>query len=128
FLEQNYIVLGSWPLALTAYNHGTAGMRRAREQMGTSDITTIVRNYSSRSFGFASRNFYVAFLAALEIDANPEKFFGPVKRNPVDSSRVVVLPSFVPASQIAAALELDRDMLRKLNPSLLPAVWNGSRH
>src|SRR5262249_28544918 len=36
FLEQNYIVLGSWPLALTAYNHGTAGMRRAQEQLGTS--------------------------------------------------------------------------------------------
>ena len=127
FLEQNYIVLGSWPLALTAYNHGTAGMRRAQEQMGTSDITEIVRNYSSRSFGFASRNFYVAFLAALEIDANPDKFFGPVKRNPVDSSRVVVMPNFVPASQIAAALDLDRDVLRKLNPSLLPSVWNGSR-
>lgn len=128
FLEQNYIVLRSWPLALTAYNHGTAGMRRAQEQMGTSDIATIVRNYSSRSFGFASRNFYVAFLAALEIDANPEKFFGPVKRNAVDSSRIVVMPSFVPASRIAAALDLDRDVLRKLNPSLLPSVWSGSRH
>lgn len=128
FLEQNYIVLRSWPLALTAYNHGTAGMRRAQEQMGTSDITTIVRNYSSRSFGFASRNFYVAFLAALEIDANPEKFFGPVKLNPVDNSRIVVMPNFVPASQIAAALDLDRDVLRKLNPSLLSSVWNGSRH
>lgn len=128
FLEQNYIVLGSWPLALTAYNHGTAGMRRAQEQMGTSDITTIVRNYSSRSFGFASRNFYVAFLAALEIDANPDKFFGPVKRNPLDSSRIVVMPNFVPASQIAASLDLERDVLRKLNPSLLPSVWSGSRH
>ena len=82
FLEQNYIVLGSWPLALTAYNHGPAGMRRAQEQLGTSDITTIVRKYNSRSFGFASRNFYVAFLAALEIDADPDKFFGPIRRNP----------------------------------------------
>lgn len=128
FLEQNYIVLGSWPLALTAYNHGTAGMRRAQEQMGTSDIATIVRRYNSRTFGFASRNFYVAFLAALEIDADPERFFGPVKRSPVDNSRAVVMPKFVPASQIAAALDVDRDVLRKLNPSLLPSVWNGSRH
>lgn len=128
FLEHNYIVLGSWPLALTAYNHGTAGMRRAQEQLGTSDIATIVRNYSSRSFGFASRNFYVAFLAAVEIDANPGKFFGPVKLNAIDNSRIVVMPNFVPASQIAAALDLERDVLRKLNPSLLPSVWNGSRH
>ncbi len=36
---------------------------------------SIVRNYKSPSFGFASRNFYVSFLAALEIDRNPEKYF-----------------------------------------------------
>lgn len=128
FLEQNYIVLDSWPLALTAYNHGTAGMRRAKEAMGTSDITTIVRNYTSRTFGFASRNFYVAFLAALEIDANPEKFFGPVKLNPVDNSQVLVMGGYMPAAQLASALQMDREALRRLNPSLLPSVWNGTRH
>ncbi|HVF16649.1 MAG TPA: LysM peptidoglycan-binding domain-containing protein [Steroidobacteraceae bacterium] len=128
FLEQNYIVLGSWPLALTAYNHGTAGMRRAQEQMGTSDIAVIARKYQSRSFGFASRNFYVAFLAALEIDQDPEKFFGPVQRHPVDNSRVVELPNFIPVSRIAKALDLETDSLRRLNPSLLPGVWNGTRH
>lgn len=128
FLEQNYIVLGSWPLALTAYNHGPGGMRRAKEQLGTSDIVTIVRKYNSRTFGFASRNFYVAFLAALEIDANPEKFFGPIKRDPPDTSVTLEMPAFVPSSSVAAALGLERDELRRLNPSLLPPVWNGSRH
>ena len=128
FLEQNYIVLGSWPLALTAYNHGTAGMRRAQEQLGTSDITTIVRHYDSRTFGFASRNFYVAFLAAVEIDANPQKFFGPVRLDPVDNSHILVMAGYMPATQLAAALQVDREALRRLNPSLLPPVWNGSRH
>lgn len=127
FLEQNYIVLGSWPLALTAYNHGTAGMRRAQEQLGTSDITTIVRNYDGRTFGFASRNFYVAFLAALEIDADPQKFFGPVKLDPVDDSRVLVMSGYMPVSALSTALQVDRERLRRLNPSLLPSVWNGSR-
>jgi membrane-bound lytic murein transglycosylase D len=128
FLEQNYIVLGAWPLALTAYNHGPGGMRRAQEQLGTSDIVTILRKYNSRTFGFASRNFYVAFLAALEIDQNPEKFFGPIRRHPVDNSIVLTVPAYVPASRITAALDLDRDQLKRLNPSLLPSVWNGSRH
>jgi membrane-bound lytic murein transglycosylase D len=127
FLQQNYIVLGSWPLALTAYNHGAAGMRRAQQQLGTSDIATIVRNYSSRTFGFASRNFYLAFLAALEIDSDPEKFFGKIQRNPVDDSQVVVMTDFIPANRLAAALELDRETLRRLNPALLPSVWSGSR-
>jgi membrane-bound lytic murein transglycosylase D len=128
FLEQNYLVLGSWPLALTAYNHGTAGMRRAKEEMGTSDIAVIARKYRSRTFGFASRNFYVAFLAALEIDQNPEKFFGPLKLATPDNSRVIEMPSYLPASRIATALEVEMDVLRRLNPSLLSPVWSGARH
>ncbi|HEY7641201.1 MAG TPA: LysM peptidoglycan-binding domain-containing protein [Steroidobacteraceae bacterium] len=128
FMEQNYIVLGSWPLAVTAYNHGPGGMKRAQEQLGTSDIVTIVRKYNSRSFGFASRNFYVAFLAALEIDQDPDKFFGSIRRNAPDSSIILEVPAFLPASRIANVLELDRDELKRLNPSLLPSVWRGARH
>ena len=44
------------------------GMRRAREQLGTDDIVQIVRHYQSRTFGFASRNYYCSFLAALRLD------------------------------------------------------------
>jgi membrane-bound lytic murein transglycosylase D len=127
FLNVNYSILGSWPLALTAYNHGAGGMRRAKELMGTDDIVTIVRNYQSRTFGFASRNFYVSFLAALEIDRNTERFFGRVERAPPDSSRVVRLPYYVPAQALERALGADRDMLRSLNLSLLDPVWNGQR-
>jgi membrane-bound lytic murein transglycosylase D len=72
-LAYNYRVLGSWPLALTAYNHGAAGMRRAKESVGTDDFVKINRTYNSRTFGFASRNFFPSFLAALTIDENPEK-------------------------------------------------------
>jgi membrane-bound lytic murein transglycosylase D len=127
FLNVNYSILGSWPLALTAYNHGAGGMRRAKELMGTDDIVTIVRNYQSRSFGFASRNFYVSFLAALEIDRNSERYFGRIERAPPDSSRVVRLPYYVPAQSLERALGTDRDMLRALNLSLLDPVWSGQR-
>jgi len=127
FLEQNYSILGKWPLALTAYNHGPAGMRRAVDKLGTDDIAVIVRKYESRTFGFASRNFYLAFLAALEIDNNPEKFFGPIRRDAPDNSQIIVLPDYMPAASLASALGTDADLLKRLNPSLLPAVWNGTR-
>ena len=81
-LAYNYRVLGSWPLALTAYNHGAAGMRRAKETVGTDDFVKINRTYNSRTFGFASRNFFPSFLAALTIDENPEKYFGQLDRRP----------------------------------------------
>ena len=127
FLNINYAILGSWPLALTAYNHGAGGMRHARETMGTDDIVTIVRNYQSRTFGFASRNFYVSFLAALEIDRNPEKFFGHLEKAPGDASRVVRLPAAMPVQALEKAAGADRETLRALNLSLLDPVWTGRR-
>ena len=127
FLEQNYAILGSWPLALTAYNHGPAGMRRAQEQLGTSDIAVIARKYQSKTFGFASRNFYVAYLAALEIDQNPEKFFGNIRRNPLDDSQAIELPASTHVRTLAKAVDTSHDELRRLNPSLLSSVWNGAR-
>ena len=78
----NYRLLGTWPLAVTAYNHGPGGLRRAQDELGTSDIAVIVKRYQGATFGFASRNFYVAFLAALEVDRNAEKYFGPITRLP----------------------------------------------
>jgi membrane-bound lytic murein transglycosylase D len=66
-LADNYRLLKSWPVAITAYNHGTAGMQRAVQSLGTSDISTIVASYQSPSFGFASRNFYGELLAAIDV-------------------------------------------------------------
>lgn len=127
FLNINYSILGTWPLALTAWNHGAGGMRRAKEELGTDDITTIVRTYQGRTFGFASRNFYVSFLAALEVDRNVDRFFGPVERLPHDESRTVRLPALIPAQALERALGTDRETLQALNLALLDPVWSGRR-
>ena len=126
-LTFNYRLLGTWPLALTAYNHGAEGMRRAKDQLGTDDIVKIVRDYHSPSFGFASRNYYVSFLAALAVDRNPEKYFGPIKREPEARFREVTMPGFVTVSALTHALHMSADELRRLNPALLPACWEGRR-
>ncbi|HSY06967.1 MAG TPA: transglycosylase SLT domain-containing protein [Steroidobacteraceae bacterium] len=127
-LAYNYHLLGTWPLALTAYNHGAEGVRRAKETLGTDDIVTIVRKYKGRTFGFASRNFYVSFLAALEIDHNPEKYFGGIEPNREMKFQEVALPAFIQLSSLEHLLKIDQQRLQALNPALLPAVWNGQRH
>jgi membrane-bound lytic murein transglycosylase D len=126
-LAFNYRVLGTWPLALTAYNHGTAGVRRAKETLGTDDIVRIVRSYNSRTFGFASRNFYVSFLAALDIDRNPEKYFGPLQKQTEAHFQEVEVPAYVAASSLEHVLKIEPTELRELNPALLPAVWSGAQ-
>jgi len=81
-LKSNYEALGTWYLALNAYNSGRATMSRAVSAMGTSDIGVIINNYRGGVYGFASRNFVPSFLAALEIANNYPKYFGKVKRKP----------------------------------------------
>lgn len=127
-LAYNYRLLGSWPLALTAYNHGAEGVRRAKETLGTDDIVKIVRNYHGKTFGFASRNFYVSFLAALEIDRNPDKYFQGVERASEARFQEVIVPGFVQMSSLQRALKIDQQKLRELNPALLRSVWDGQRH
>jgi len=126
-LAYNYRVLGSWPLAITAYNHGAEGMRRARDQLGTDDIVRIVRNYRSPSFGFASRNYYASFLAALRLDRDPEKYFGAMQRRPAAPTQELTLPAPVRIDVLQHLLGIDTAQLRELNPALRPAVWNLQR-
>src|SRR6201996_8080299 len=127
-LAYNYRILGTWPLALTAYNHGAAGVRHAKETLGTDDIVKIVRQYNGRTFGFASRNFYVSFLAALEVDRNPEKYFGSIEKLSEARFQEVVVPGYVSIGSLERALKIDQQKLRDLNPALLRAVWDGQRH
>src|SRR6185437_2615307 len=126
-LAYNHRILGTWPLALTAYNHGVAGMRRAVETLGTTNIVTIVRNYQSRTFGFASRNFYVSFLAALKIDRDPQKYFGAIVPLREERFREVRVPAYVAIGPLERALAIDSETLHDLNPALRPAVWRGRR-
>lgn len=123
----NYRLLGSWPLAVTAYNHGPGGLKRAQDELGTNNIAVIVKHYQGATFGFASRNFYVAFLAALEVDRNAEKYFGPLTHLPETQSTVVTLPDYVAVDALARAFKADLGALRVLNPALRPPIWNKTR-
>ncbi len=123
----NYRLLGTWPLAVTAYNHGPGGLRRAQDELGSSNIEVIVKRYQGATFGFASRNFYVAFLAALEVDRNAEKYFGPLTHLPDTQSTVAIMPDYVPVDALARAFKADLGALRVLNPALRPPVWNKTR-
>ncbi len=123
----NYRLLGTWPLTVTAYNHGPGGLRRAQEQLGTSDIAVIVKRYQGATFGFASRNFYVSFLAALEVDRNAEKYFGPIAPLPDTQNTPVELPDYIAIGDLAKAFNADMGALKVLNPALRPPIWNGSR-
>jgi membrane-bound lytic murein transglycosylase D len=102
-------------------------MRRAKESVGTDDYVKINRTYSSRTFGFASRNFFPSFLAALTVDENPEKYFGALDRRPEQKFRELSMPAYVRLATLERTLEVDREQLRVLNPAWRPTIYNGTR-
>ena len=127
-LAYNYSITGNWPMAITAYNHGLSGARRAMRQFGDNAYAEILRNYNGRTFGFASRNFYVAFLAAKQVDLNVETYFpGLIPDRPVDYA-IVKLEAYIPAKELAAALKVTPKQLAAHNPALQATVWQGSKH
>jgi len=127
-LLANYRRTRSWPTAITAYNHGTAGMERAIRQLGTRDIGTIVHNYQSRSFGFASRNFYAEFLAAVEVSRNADQYFGVLERDPAEDLEAVPLDSYYAAATLIRVFGVGDATLREHNRALLAPVWNGQKY
>jgi membrane-bound lytic murein transglycosylase D len=127
-LQYNHSILKSWPLAITAYNHGLSGMRRAVRDTGTDDIGTIVRDYDGRLFGFASRNFYASFLAALDVSKDYRRYFGALTRRPADNLQRIELPAYFPAETLSKGFVVKTTTLQQLNPALQPAVWDGRKY
>ncbi|MEO8606187.1 MAG: transglycosylase SLT domain-containing protein [bacterium] len=125
FMRQNYNRLGTWPLAIKAWNHGPGGMARAVRETGTTDIATIIRNYHGPAFKFASRNFYPEFLAALHVERNYRKYFGDLPLRPPLQSEIVRLESSTSLTAAARCAGSDPWALAELNPSLLGAVQSG---
>ena len=124
-LAYNHRILGTWPLAITAYNHGLAGMLRAVRTVGTKNIGAIVLRYRTPMFGFASRNFYASFLAALYVDEHAHRYFGNLHELPEERFHELSLPGYVSMAALEKALDVPVARLRELNPALLPPVWDG---
>ena len=123
-LQDNYRELGTWPLAVTAYNHGRAGMRRAVRRLGTRDIVTIIRRYRGRTFKFASKNFYAEFLAAVHIMRDLERHLPHLRFDQLVRHEEISLTKRVAVSSLLRHSRVSRAELLTWNPALSRhAAW-----
>lgn len=125
FLKNNYKLLGSWPLALTAYNYGPAGMLRAKKAHGS--YTKIFSNYNKGHFKFASRNFYSEFLAAVNIAKRLEKD-PSITLEPPQRTLGFTLPAYISTPDLCRYFNISVDTLKKLNPALRRPVLQGKKY
>jgi membrane-bound lytic murein transglycosylase D len=124
-LKRNHAELQDWAMAITAYNHGLGGMKRARQALGTYE--NIFLHYHSRTFKFASRNFYPEFLAARHVAQNCQKYFGElIFEKPRKMTRFQTA-GYLCARTFVRNLQLDMDEFQILNPSLRSPVFNDQK-
>lgn len=121
-LKANYEQFGTWPLALSAYHHGNAGMARAVRQFGADDFGEIAIKYRSRSFGYYSRNYYAQFVAVAQLLREKQQEFAAVNRLPAVAFEEVGLERRMYLNEIAATLQIEPDALEALNPDLKKTV------
>ncbi len=124
FLQRNYTVLGSWPLALTAYNYGTSGMARAKKDKGSYE--KIFLEYQEGHFKFASRNFYPEFLAALRSARKLEQDPSLRRHTPVTTT-TIHLTNQTSLAAINRRFKVDGNTLKTLNPAIQDSVFQGKK-
>jgi membrane-bound lytic murein transglycosylase D len=121
-LKENRQILGNWPLAVTAYNHGTEGLFRAIDVVGTQDLAEIIRRYQSPTFGFASKNFYAEFLAAVDIAKNSEAHFPFLRPHPPWSFHEIEVKRTVSIQSVLKPAAISQSDFFEWNPALNPTV------
>ncbi len=89
-MEQNFKILKSWDLAITAYNSGTKHLVNLRKKISKDkfNLIEVIQNSNSKTFGFASKNFYSEFLALVHTMAYRKELFNipNINKTPDDSS------------------------------------------
>jgi len=125
YLAYSYEKTGSWPLTVTSYNHGLSGIMKAANVVGTKDLGTIIQKYDGASFGFASKNFYAEFMAALEVEQNAKHYFPELDRESpwhFDEIRLGTSASFREIVDRSGAAD---DEIENLNRAFLAPVLKG---
>jgi membrane-bound lytic murein transglycosylase D len=122
YLEQAYGALGSWPLAITSYNYGQAGMARAVAEIGSSNLLDLIQRYNHPYWGFAPKQFYAEFLAAVEIGRNLSQYFPGIEQDAPRRIQELTLASNTSVSTAISTTGLSQEEFMEWNPALSSGV------
>lgn len=119
-LKENYKKLGSWPLAITAYNHGLTGVMRMKERANSDQIEDLINSEEyTRTWGFASKNFYACFLAVLEVEKRANELFGQnLIQSAAFNGKEFKLTQTLPKNKILRWYNGSVTRFRQMNPHL----------
>ena len=120
--KDNYKILEDWPMTVTSYNHGPGGLYHARRRLKTNNLAEIIERSRHRGFGFASKNFYAEFLAALYAERYQNELFGFIQKPEPLTIEVFRLNKSMPISKVASWSQLSTKELLDYNRDLRSIV------
>lgn len=124
-LRDDYALLQDWPLAVTAYNHGRYGIQRGIAAINGRTLMDLINRGNHPRWGFAGKNYYAEFLAAVDIERQWRQQQAADSALPPLKFEVVETRDYLPYTTIQRLSGGDETLFRKLNPAYLPEVING---
>ncbi|MEQ1440118.1 LysM peptidoglycan-binding domain-containing protein [Fontimonas sp. SYSU GA230001] len=123
-LRDDYQMLGDWPLALTAYNHGRNGIARGLKATNGKNLIDLIDRYDNPRFGFAGKNYYAEFLAALDVERKWRERENRDGHDPIEFE-IVETRHYVPYETLRRLCGARDEDFRRLNPAYRPEVIDG---
>ncbi|MEW5852117.1 MAG: lytic transglycosylase domain-containing protein [Myxococcota bacterium] len=113
--------LGSWPLAITAYNSGPSRIKQLVKRHKTRELGHIVDAGQRGGFGFDGQNYYAQVAAVARLTADRDMPSEPPRLETVE------LRKPLPLATVAACLQQTPSRLARANPALGSAVVRGEQ-
>jgi len=123
-LEENYRTLGSWELALAAYNSGLGAISRTVQRTGRRDYWELVRRNDLRQ---ETTHFVPKLVAAAYVISQPRKYGINVWHEKFEWT-AIALPRQISIDMLADETGISRDLLRNLNAELLHGISPADRN
>ena len=122
YLKQAYDTLGSWPLAITSYNFGQAGMARAVAEVGSSNLVDLIERYNHPYWGFPPKQFYAEFLAAVDVGSNPSTYFPGFEHDAAVLLKEMEVERNTSLASLIQSTRLTREEFLGWNPAINPSA------
>jgi membrane-bound lytic murein transglycosylase D len=118
----NRMLYHSWPLTIVAYNHGPGGVRKAVRLAKSDDIGTVIERYESKTFNFASKNYFPEFLAALYAEKYQREIFGRIQQMDRIEFESIRLQKAIRPSKLAKQMQLPLEVILGYNLDLKTSI------
>jgi membrane-bound lytic murein transglycosylase D len=109
-------------LAITSFNFGMGGTAKAVRKARSRDLSVLLKRHRNGSFGFAVKNYYAEFVAALNTLNHREICFPDADPAPAWRYDVVTLPTSTTVEALVKSEAVNRQALGELNPALTEAA------